>query len=407
MIGKTIARYGTLYFCEMKELHKTHPEINSQLKEQRGAFTYQSGHHRPCTSIACDQAIEQTVNRHSKSRGGIVGFTKNPAATQRWTLTQPHRTAVHEGMKQTAGLSTEMYDNYELSPNSWSADDIMRQQLREVISSRIDPFGHADDKLVSITSGKEASDEVMKDLDCAFNVGEARFKDFVNERLKKSKDFFVPIKMVKSKTFASLKRRTKKSATKLSCSKRLFDRLLVVSQQRKINIKDVLCYSLGDVSWCLATPEGSLLKTTKSTYMNAIEENLTDCYLAADELCDKNTLVLDAMAELQSLKQSGTFGDLADQLLRKICSMALSYKAERVDFVCDTYPTSSIKGIERSRRADSGSQRVTIYNGLQKIPIKFKSFFVRFQQQRVSCYISSQPLGDGCFACKTEACSWL
>lgn len=57
-------------FCEMKELHGTHPQIDNQLKEQGGAFTFQSGLHTPHT--ACDQGIKHMVNKHSKSHGRTI-----------------------------------------------------------------------------------------------------------------------------------------------------------------------------------------------------------------------------------------------------------------------------------------------------------------------------------------------
>ena len=59
-------------FCEKKEQHGTHPQIDNQLKEQRGAFTFQSGLHTPHTSTACDQGIKHMVNKHSKSRGRTI-----------------------------------------------------------------------------------------------------------------------------------------------------------------------------------------------------------------------------------------------------------------------------------------------------------------------------------------------
>ena len=102
--------YASLYYCEMKCLHNTHPTIADAFSNERGTFTYQAGHHRPFCSIACDQAIEQTVNRHFKSKGGLIGFTQNQAASQRWTIIQPERTAVQEAMKNFAGMSTEMFD---------------------------------------------------------------------------------------------------------------------------------------------------------------------------------------------------------------------------------------------------------------------------------------------------------
>lgn len=46
------------------------------------------------SSIACDQAIEQTANRDSKTKGGLIGFTLNKGAVNRWILSQSERSAI-------------------------------------------------------------------------------------------------------------------------------------------------------------------------------------------------------------------------------------------------------------------------------------------------------------------------
>ena len=40
------------------------------------------------SSIACDQAIEQTANRASKTKGGLIGFTLKKGSVERWILSQ-------------------------------------------------------------------------------------------------------------------------------------------------------------------------------------------------------------------------------------------------------------------------------------------------------------------------------
>ena len=39
------------------------------------------------SQVAVDQAIEQTVNRDSKTSGGIIGLSTNAPATHHWILT--------------------------------------------------------------------------------------------------------------------------------------------------------------------------------------------------------------------------------------------------------------------------------------------------------------------------------
>ena len=57
-------------------------------------------------NIACDQTIEQTFNRSSKVKGGIVGFTRKPGAVKRWVLSQVERAVLTEAAESFAGLSS-------------------------------------------------------------------------------------------------------------------------------------------------------------------------------------------------------------------------------------------------------------------------------------------------------------
>ena len=59
------------------------------------------------SSIASDQAIEQTCNRDSKTKGGIVGLTQNRAAINRWILAQAARSAITRKCELMAGVADE------------------------------------------------------------------------------------------------------------------------------------------------------------------------------------------------------------------------------------------------------------------------------------------------------------
>lgn len=75
------SRYGTAYWVEMSNLDQTHPWIYNQLL-QRGTWTYQRQSVNGFNGLAADQAIETTINRESKSAGGIIGITKKRGKIQ-------------------------------------------------------------------------------------------------------------------------------------------------------------------------------------------------------------------------------------------------------------------------------------------------------------------------------------
>ena len=67
-----------------------------------------------------------------------------------------------------------------------------------------------------------------------------------------------------------------------------------------------------------------------------------------------------------------TFGDLADEVPFRLIRMANYQGSSRVDFVCGRYPKQSIKGTERERRAEIGTQVVRIYGREQIVPRQWK-----------------------------------
>ena len=57
------------------------------------------------SAVACDQTIEQTVNRDSKTKGGLVGFSMNRASVHRWLLSQSERAAIAQRCELMSGIN--------------------------------------------------------------------------------------------------------------------------------------------------------------------------------------------------------------------------------------------------------------------------------------------------------------
>ena len=79
-----------IYVAEMRALQQEHPEAYGFLRD--GGFVVRRSDDRMFNSVATDQALEQTINREGKSKGGVIGFTLRKAALERWLMTR-HVTA--------------------------------------------------------------------------------------------------------------------------------------------------------------------------------------------------------------------------------------------------------------------------------------------------------------------------
>ena len=85
-------RYVPVYLHEMREFEKAHPFAHEHLRA--GEFAIQQQDRYGFFATTADQVIEQTVNRDSKSAGGIVGITTQPNAVAKSIISQSQRLAM-------------------------------------------------------------------------------------------------------------------------------------------------------------------------------------------------------------------------------------------------------------------------------------------------------------------------
>ena len=155
----------------------------------------------------------------------------------------------------------------------------------------------------------------------------------------------------------------------LKYDRNLFARMMILAQSRQMDMKHVLTYCLGPLPWSLATVDGALSKTGKSTLMDILIDGVDP----AENIPANACFIVDAMATLQALTQvPETFRKLAILIFEMVINQCRN--APRIDFVTDTYPEVSIKNIERTRRAEKGSLSIHISGPSQKCPKQWKQF---------------------------------
>ncbi|CAB3997096.1 Hypothetical predicted protein [Paramuricea clavata] len=248
----------------------------------------------------------------------------------------------------------------------------------ETITNMSNPF-EVEDNMINIASGKVATADVSRDMNCAKDIGEQKCKNFISEQLLSEKpDLFATIKATKLSTFSTMDKKAKVKTSKgqiveLKNDLKFITRLLAVGKARDVDMKEVPTYSLRKFPSPLSTVDGQLVKTSKAKLLHILEGRVE--HSAIDQLPPNNALILDGMALIQTIKRiPETFGALVKVIMNRILSSAASSKSTRVDFVCDTYPDVSIKNLERSKRAETGSMMIMILGPQQKVPRQFKKF---------------------------------
>ena len=97
------ARKLSYYFISMLNLQDSHPNIYQYLKN--GGFTASiSG--LLFSKIPWDQIIETTINRSSKSTGGLSGKTENVRASEKWMQTDHIIAALREHLDSVSRKRT-------------------------------------------------------------------------------------------------------------------------------------------------------------------------------------------------------------------------------------------------------------------------------------------------------------
>ena len=87
------ARYATVYLLSMLNLSETNPGANELLRQNGFSLNRPDV---PSSRNAVDITIEHMINKHAKSDGGIVGFSRNPSAYYRWSVTHHVRSDYHQ-----------------------------------------------------------------------------------------------------------------------------------------------------------------------------------------------------------------------------------------------------------------------------------------------------------------------
>ena len=337
-----------------------------------------------------DMALEQSVNRDSKTKGGIVGITLQKNALDRWFLTAHVRAAVTSAIREICSISNDDEQVSELNHKEIGKKQRCRDQrdvqsmLTTVVEQMVNPFEGSDVKeLPNIATGVIASVEVAQGILEAKKDGQKAVESYVNDRLMSNKvGVFAPLEKAWRKTFASLRKRVSKAkgdkVTSINADRAFFSRLLIIANTRTLNLKEVFEYELSAVPYSIAYPDGSLRKGTKSKLLLELEkETVVSENLSSSEE-QETTWVIDGMAMLQMVKFSSCtrFGELNDKLLKVALQLLLQYNnCVRLDVVFDFYgKEDSIKAFERARRKAADPLMINISGPQTTIPKQWSKF---------------------------------
>jgi hypothetical protein len=372
------ARYTPVYLAEMMALEESVPEMYMHLVN--GGFVVRRSE-KTFNCVPTDQALEQSINREAKSRGGVIGFTLRKGALLRWLLTRAVTGEYSQSFKEMCQTAKARKSHEELGTTRRGKDQNDVTRIKGFISEQCqNPFDldSVPTKLVNITTGQVATEDVEKSLTEGPEKGKSMMERFTKERMvEKSTGFWEPIKKTPLATFASMKKclTNDKERKMMIDTEVLFRRLLAVSKYREIDMHEVLKYELAAVPPAMFHDDGKMRKTKKSDLAVKLEENGGEIVVLPQISLVSHTdaYLIDGMAMIQSLNENHfkTFNDVGNLVLKR-CIRILNNRdmdVAVVTVVFDRYDQElSIKSSERDRRGTTDGGIAILIQGNRDVP---------------------------------------
>ena len=358
------SRYLSPYYAQMSNLPETHPEVYEAF--QAGQFAVQLSSNNPFGRIPVDQTTEVTVNKDTQTPGGTSRFSLKAGAIKRYYVTAEYRSAFLGQLRDMVQGNKSKLCHTELQLPRIQKDEEAVNAVVGLIKDWVNPFAEKQD-LVSISTAKVAPRDIVFDLMNAREIGENNYAVFRYERLESEpplKKFHDPMKMNKLKTFSNMckKKEVKSSGrvTILKADRSLFGRIIVMAQNRNLQMDVILSHPLGPLPWALSTPDGLLRKTNKATLATALQKNVA----VAEHLPEHCAAVVDGMNLVHRVKgDQVTFKDIATTIFAMALKEGMG--CSRIDVVFDTYKEVSIKNTERSIRGYGSGHQLQCITGTQ------------------------------------------
>ena len=121
-ITKSLGYCITVYLTNMKMLQEVTPRVHRESTENRAHAVSTSSSESLFNSVSPEMALEQTVNRDSKIKGGIVGGTGMEGTRYRWALPVHMMAAATASFKVMSGTSAGSSFHKELGPQRIERD---------------------------------------------------------------------------------------------------------------------------------------------------------------------------------------------------------------------------------------------------------------------------------------------
>ncbi len=203
-------------------------------------------------------------------------------------------------MREHVATSSRVFSHVDLGASCISKDESDVSSITDMLENNWkNPFLPDSQDMVSISTGTVAPPNGVHDLLTAHQQGETAYREF-QERLEMGDGFYEPIKKLQLKNFGSMKKKIQKGTTKevvLKADRRLFGNMILIAQNRKLEMGEVLCYPLGPLPWSLANADGTMKKTNKAVLAKQLDSRVSP----TNDYPDQCATLVDAMGLIHKI----------------------------------------------------------------------------------------------------------
>jgi hypothetical protein len=386
------ARWLSVHVADLELLPTSAPDVHAEFCN--GNFALRKTQ-KPFSALAVDQAHEQH-NAIVKGDGGAIGLTQDPTALRRWMLAGPEICRLLEEFTNANKSSQELH--HEQYP---AFQKTFLRQVHAVQASFQEfgnPFQEQTTDLIAIDTRTIVDNDAVCTLTALEKNGKDLYRTFVEERLiKKTSTIFEPIKKVKTRIFATLKKpknsKQLESVKALKCDVSLFSKLLISSQNRHLDLDVFFSYENQTCPPSLSSM-GSMRACQKSDIVMVLQKKIEKN--TPPESCNRNIFDGAALVHSHPPRSSKTLGQYCRKEFRQsIMQNTENMEARRVDIVWDLYSDMSLKKQVRDNRGQ-GVRRQVHEN--HKLPGNWSEFLKNAQNKEelfklIGCYTLQEIIG--------------
>ena len=343
------------YIAKMKQLPTTAPAVYDSFLNGNFVARRTSGIHN---AVSPDMLLEQTYNADAKEVSGLDAITTNESARTKWVYTKPLTAAASFQLKCMLDLDNETMNlHHEAGKAKVVSDAALVERVIECFDEN--PFTADHERLVNISTGQVASDEVQAHLTSVKEIGQLALDNAIKEKSEKKT-------IVKLNTFHTQDKKSKVSSRKQAPTKSKEVTALLRIVQIRVSGGDVDVRDFIGNHECAENPpslfddQGNMRSTgNKSSLVKALE---TDTNVQPLEQIPESpstkmstSVIVDAMFSIRkwSFEKDTPFLNIANRY-RRLLATHLPSDTRSIHFCCDRYDANSLKSAERQRRGSEG-----------------------------------------------------